>query len=44
MDECPNLDEGTIYEGKDHLEIDPDKCMECGSCAEACPIEAIDLC
>lgn len=38
MDECP---EDAISEGVDIFVIDPEKCTDCGSCAEVCPNESI---
>ena len=38
-DECPV---GAISEG-DKYSINPDLCTECGTCADACPSEAIHL-
>ncbi|MEG0565121.1 MAG: 4Fe-4S dicluster domain-containing protein [Hungatella sp.] len=32
---------GAITMGKDRAYIDPDKCKECGKCAQACPYNAI---
>jgi len=36
MEECPEdaISEGDIYK------IDPNKCTECGSCAEVCPTDS----
>ena len=39
-DTCPL---GIITEGEDKYEIDAEQCVECGSCAAACPVEAIEL-
>ena len=37
--ECPR---GAIYEGEKTYIIDPEKCMECGACAQLyCPAWAI---
>ena len=36
--ECPA---GAISQGDDHYVIDADSCMECGTCADACPTGAI---
>ena len=30
-----------ISQGDEHYVIDPDACVDCGTCAEACPTEAI---
>ncbi|MEK7243495.1 MAG: 4Fe-4S binding protein, partial [Thermodesulfobacteriota bacterium] len=30
-----------ISEGEDKYVIDPKLCMDCGTCAEQCPVEAI---
>ena len=30
-----------ISEGAEHFEIDADACLDCGTCADACPTEAI---
>lgn len=38
MDECP---EDAISEGEDIFVIDPEKCTDCGACAEVCPNESI---
>lgn len=32
---------GAISKGPNHMEIDYDKCRECGMCAKACPFNAI---
>ena len=32
---------GAIYMGNEHAHIDPNKCKECGKCAQACPYNAI---
>ena len=32
---------GAISIGRDRAHIDPDKCKECGKCAQACPYNAI---
>ena len=32
-----------INEGDDKYVIDAEQCVECGSCAAACPVEAIEL-
>ena len=32
---------GAIYMGNEHAHIDPNKCKECGKCAQACPYSAI---
>jgi len=37
MDECPA---NAISEG-DIFKIDPEKCTDCGACAEVCPNESI---
>jgi len=39
MEECPvsAIKEGSIYE------INPDLCIDCGACAEVCPVEAISI-
>ena len=36
--ECPSE---AISEGADHFEIDADACVDCGTCADVCPTEAI---
>ncbi len=36
--ECPVE---AISEGVDQYVIDPEKCTDCGACAEICPVEAI---
>jgi len=38
-DECPV---GAISEGEDKYVIDADLCTDCGSCADVCPVEAIE--
>ncbi len=30
-----------FYEGENFLAINPDECIDCGVCAEVCPVEAI---
>jgi len=30
-----------ISQGPDKYVIDPEKCTECGACAEVCPVECI---
>ncbi len=30
-----------FYEGENMLVIHPDECIDCGVCAEVCPVEAI---
>ncbi len=30
-----------IHEGEDQYYIDPDVCIECGSCQSVCPVEAV---
>lgn len=35
---CPT---DSFHEGQNMLVIDPDKCIDCGACAAACPTEAI---
>ena len=37
-DTCPT---GSISEGANHYEIDPDSCIDCGACADTCPTGAI---
>lgn len=32
---------GAIAEGEDQYYINPDECIDCGSCAMECPVEAI---
>lgn len=32
---------GAIYDGKEHVEIDPDKCFDCFACEIECPVKAI---
>ena len=32
---------GAISMGEGKFEIDPDKCIDCGSCAGQCPVGAI---
>jgi ferredoxin len=36
-EECPAE---AIKEGDPKYVIDPDKCTDCGTCAEVCPVEA----
>nr|HPQ60019.1 4Fe-4S binding protein [Syntrophales bacterium] len=36
--ECPVE---AISEGEDIYVIDPEKCTDCGACADICPVEAI---
>ena len=36
--ECPNE---AISQGDEHYVIDADACVDCGTCAEACPVGAI---
>ncbi len=35
--ECPTE---AITAGDDKYVIDPDKCIDCGSCADVCPVDA----
>ena len=35
--ECPVE---AISQGDTQYQIDPDKCIDCGSCANACPVDA----
>ncbi|MCB0220079.1 MAG: 4Fe-4S binding protein [Chrysiogenetes bacterium] len=49
-DECINCGScefecsfGAISEGKDKHLIDPERCRECSSCAQICPVKAIEL-
>jgi ferredoxin len=35
---CP---ENAISEGDDAFVIDADKCTDCGTCVDECPVEAI---
>ena len=37
LPECP---EEAIIEGSDRYIINPDKCGDCGNCAEVCPVGA----
>jgi len=37
--ECPV---GAISEGANHYEIDPDACIDCGTCEATCPTGAIE--
>ncbi|HHU63788.1 MAG TPA: 4Fe-4S binding protein [Clostridiales bacterium] len=30
-----------IYDGEEHVEIDPDKCFDCFACEIECPVKAI---
>jgi len=36
--ECPD---GAISEGDPVYRIDPEKCNDCGTCAEVCPVACI---
>ena len=36
--ECPAE---AISQGDEHYVIDADACLDCGTCADACPTEAI---
>ena len=38
MDACP---QEAIAEGEGKYVIDPEKCTDCGACAESCPNAAI---
>jgi len=38
VDVCP-VD--CIHDGGDMYYIDPDECVDCGACIEACPVQAI---
>ena len=33
--------QSSAKEGAEHFEIDADACLDCGTCADACPTEAI---
>ena len=38
---CVGCPAGAISQGDDHYVIDADSCMDCGTCADACPTGAI---
>jgi ferredoxin len=37
MDVCPT---GSIHEAEDMVYIDPQTCISCGVCVDACPVKA----
>ena len=36
---CPKK---AVYAGREHYEIDPEKCVGCGTCAMLCPLGVIE--
>jgi len=36
----PSTEDEPGYEAAEHLHINPDECIDCDACVEACPVDA----